>query len=39
MTGFTAEVWHIRYVGVQHSVVMRDKGWCLEEYLQAMGET
>ena len=39
ITGFTAEVWHIRYVGVQHSVVMRDKGWCLEEYLQAMGET
>ena len=39
ITGFTAEVWHIRYVGVQHSVVMRDKGWCLEEYLQTMGET
>lgn len=38
ITGFVAEVWHIRYVGVQHSTVMRDKGWCLEEYLQAMAK-
>ena len=36
ITGFLAECWHIRYVGVQHSVVMRDKNLCLEEYL---GET
>lgn len=33
ITGFLAECWHIRYVGVQHSVVMRDKNLCLEEYL------
>ena len=36
ITGFVAEVWHIRYVGVQHSTVIRDKGWCLEEYIDAM---
>ena len=36
ITGFLAECWHIRYVGVQHSVVMRDRNLCLEEYL---GET
>ena len=39
ITGYTAEVWHIRYVGVQHSTVIRDKNWCLEEYLQAMGQS
>ena len=36
ITGFLAECWHIRYVGVTHSVAMRDKNLCLEEYL---GET
>lgn len=33
ITGFLAECWHIRYVGVEHSVIMRDKNQCLEEYL------
>ncbi|NLI21171.1 MAG: hypothetical protein GX418_06455 [Clostridiales bacterium] len=37
ITGFVAEAWHIRYVGVTHSTVMRDRNWCLEEYLEAMG--
>ncbi|MDD3214894.1 MAG: peptidoglycan-binding protein [Eubacteriales bacterium] len=37
ITGYVAECWHIRYVGVQHSTVMRDRDWCLEEYLEAMG--
>ena len=36
ITGFLAECWHIRYVGVRHSVIMRDQNLCLEEYL---GET
>ena len=36
ITGFVAECWHIRYVGVQHSTVMRDHDWCLEEYIQEM---
>jgi len=38
ITGIIGECWHIRYVGVQHSTVMRDRDWCLEEYLEAMGE-
>ena len=33
ITGFLAEAWHIRYVGREHSVVMRDRNLCLEEYL------
>ncbi len=33
ITGFLAECWHIRYVGTSHSVKMRDKNLCLEEYL------
>ncbi|MDD3410774.1 MAG: peptidoglycan-binding protein [Eubacteriales bacterium] len=36
ITGFIAECWHIRYVGLVHSVAMRDRNLCLEEYL---GET
>jgi len=36
ITGFIAEPWHIRYVGLPHSTVMRDNGWCLEEYLEQM---
>ncbi len=33
ITGFTAEAWHIRYVGTVHSLTIRDLGLCLEEYL------
>ncbi|MBE5801621.1 MAG: hypothetical protein E7319_04965 [Clostridiales bacterium] len=33
ITGFIAECWHIRYVGVEHSIPMRDRQLCLEEYL------
>ena len=36
VTGFLAEAWHIRYVGKEHSTVMRDKNLCLEEYLQLL---
>ncbi|HNW85577.1 MAG TPA: peptidoglycan-binding protein [Candidatus Limiplasma sp.] len=36
ITGFVAEVWHIRYVGVKHSTVMRDQNLCLEEYIALM---
>lgn len=36
ITGFTAEEWHIRYVGVEHSVPMRDNNFCLEEYLESV---
>lgn len=34
ITGFLGEEWHIRYVGVEHSKIMQEKDWCLEEYLQ-----
>ena len=34
ITGFLGEEWHIRYVGTEHSKIMQEKGWCLEEYLQ-----
>lgn len=37
VTGFLAEPWHIRYVGVEHSTVMRDENLCLEEYLARYG--
>ncbi len=33
LTGFVAECWHIRYVGVEHSIPIRDRGLCLEEYV------
>ncbi len=36
ITGFIAECWHIRYVGTQHSLPMRDQNLCLEEYNQLM---
>ena len=35
ITGYLAEDWHIRYVGLPHSITMRDKNWCLEEYIEA----
>lgn len=38
ITGINAEPWHIRYVGQPHATRMRDNGWCLEEYIEAMGE-
>jgi len=34
ITGFLGEEWHIRYVGMEHSKIMQEKDWCLEEYLQ-----
>ena len=36
ITGFDAEAWHIRYVGKDHSLYMRDHDLCLEEYLQGI---
>jgi zinc D-Ala-D-Ala carboxypeptidase len=35
ITGYLAEDWHIRYVGLPHSITMRDNNWCLEEYIEA----
>ena len=36
ITGYQAEPWHIRYVGVEHALYMRDHGLCLEEYVQGL---
>lgn len=33
ITGYDAEAWHIRYVGIPHARYMRDHDLCLEEYL------
>lgn len=39
ITGYIAEPWHIRYVGLPHSTIMRDHAWCLEEYLQNISKS
>lgn len=36
ITGYVAEPWHIRYVGLPHSTIIRDHGWCLEEYIESL---
>ncbi|MGG0175121.1 VanY-A/VanY-F/VanY-M family D-Ala-D-Ala carboxypeptidase [Gottfriedia acidiceleris] len=33
ITGIQYEPWHIRYVGLPHSVIMKEKNFSLEEYL------
>lgn len=33
ITGITYESWHWRYVGIEHAKVMKEKGYCLEEYI------
>ena len=33
ITGISHEPWHIRYVGTEHSLIMRDENLCLEEYI------
>ena len=37
VTGFLAEPWHIRYVGVEHARVMHEENLCLEEYISRYG--
>ena len=36
-TGFIAESWHFRYVGIEAAQVMAFNDWCLEEYVEKMG--
>ena len=36
ITGFIAEPWHIRYVGVEHAKYMKEHNLCLEEYIQGI---
>jgi len=39
ITGIGYEPWHHRYVGREAAAEMRDRGVCLEEYLQGAAET
>jgi D-alanyl-D-alanine carboxypeptidase len=34
LTGYIAEAWHFRYVGVEAAETMTELDWCLEEYMQ-----
>ncbi|HJV30984.1 MAG TPA: M15 family metallopeptidase, partial [Bacillales bacterium] len=38
ITGIQYEPWHIRYVGLPHSVIMEEKNFSLEEYLDFLKE-
>ena len=38
ITGFLAEAWHFRYVGVEHARNMRSWNLCLEEYIAQYGQ-
>lgn len=33
ITGISHEPWHFRYVGYPHAKIMKDMGFCLEEYI------
>ncbi|MBE5804690.1 MAG: hypothetical protein E7316_09285 [Clostridiales bacterium] len=37
VTGILPEPWHIRYVGVEHSIPMHRQNLCLEEYIAVYG--
>lgn len=34
ITGIISEPWHLRYVGIPHAEIMKETGFCLEEYLE-----
>ena len=38
VTGIQYEPWHIRYVGLPHSAIMKEKNFALEEYLDYLRE-
>lgn len=38
ITGVKGELWHFRYVGVEHAKAMSEKGLCLEEYVKLLKE-
>ena len=37
LTGFVAESWHFRYVGVDAAKTITQNNWCLEEFIEKMG--
>lgn len=39
ITKIIYESWHWRYVGKEHAKVMKEKGYCLEEYIDYLKET
>jgi zinc D-Ala-D-Ala carboxypeptidase len=39
ITGILYEPWHIRYVGLPHSAIMKEKNFVLEEYMDYLRET
>ena len=39
ITGIKYEPWHFRYVGLPQSVIMQEKGFTLEEYIDYLRET
>lgn len=36
LTGISHEPWHFRYIGYPHSLIMQERGLCLEEYIGFM---
>jgi len=36
ITGISYEPWHLRYVGIPHSEIMKRENWCLEEYIEVL---
>lgn len=38
ITGIQYEPWHFRYVGLPHSIIMKDRNFTLEEYLDFLKE-
>lgn len=38
VTGIKYEPWHIRYVGLPHSAIMKEKNFALEEYMDYLKE-
>ncbi|MCL2079726.1 MAG: M15 family metallopeptidase [Oscillospiraceae bacterium] len=36
VTDVMSEPWHFRFVGLPHSYIMRQNGWVLEEYIEAI---
>ena len=37
-TNIVSEPWHYRYVGTPHAQIMRENGWCFEEYIAYLHE-
>lgn len=39
ITGVTYESWHWRYVGEEHAKIIKEKDFCLEEYIEYLKQT